>query len=78
MVTCAQKKGSNDIHEKQVEDEDKDEDDKYCQKRSHVSKKKVQTITMKNWLRMRTRMKMMTRIVQKGHMRAIKTFIRYS
>ena len=61
LVTCAQKKGPNDIHEKPVEDED----DENCPKRSHVRKKKVQTIFMKNRLRMRMKM---TRIVQKGHM----------
>ena len=39
----------------------------------HVHKKKVQAISMKNRLRMK-----MTRIVQKGHMCAIKRFKRYS
>ena len=52
-VTCAQKKGPNDIHEKQVEDEN--ENDENCPKRSHVSKKKDQTIFMKNKLMKRIR-----------------------
>ena len=54
MVTCAQKKGSNDIHEKLVENEDQDEDDdENCPKRSYARNKKVHTIFMNQTNRQR-------------------------
>ena len=55
-VHVHKKKGSYDIHEKQVDAEKEDEDgDENCPKRSHVSKKKDQTIFMKNKLTKRIR-----------------------